>query len=89
MTKKIHERLLRESNLTQDKAVLIFRAAEEVKLQANEIQRSAGGAENDSKVDYVSNQKRRAKFRPSDTEGKSGPSVNEGNVKLEKKETKF
>ena len=60
-----------------------------MKLQANKIQRSAGDAENDSKVDSISNQKRRPMFRPSDTEGKSGPSVNEGNVKLEKKETKF
>ena len=49
---KTQERLLRESDLSLDKALQICRASEEVKLQTQEIQGASGGMIN-TKVNFV------------------------------------
>ena len=83
--KKTKVRLLRTSDFTLDKARHICRAADKVKHQADEIQRSVCIVENNSKVDYISNSKYRPKSRPNDDKGKSRPSVNKGTLKITKK----
>ena len=49
-TKKVQERLLREAELSLEKAIQICRAAENVKMQAKEIK----GASNEASVEAVS-----------------------------------
>ena len=49
-SKKVQERLLREAELSLEKAIQICRAAENVKMQAMEIK----GASNEASVEVVS-----------------------------------
>ena len=48
--KKTQERLLRESELSLEKALQICRAAEEIKIQTDEM---AGSSESTKKIDHV------------------------------------
>ena len=60
---KTQERLLRESNLSLDKALQICRASEEVKVQTQEIQGASGGMTN-TKVNFVNS---KHKYRPQES----------------------
>ena len=62
---KTQEPLLRESDLSFDKALQICRASEEVKLQTQEIQGASGGMTN-TKVNLVNS---KHKHRPQESSG--------------------